>query len=85
MRIIKFLQLIFSSANTNIDLITDRHIHTFFDKIILYKNRGNNNFLVNQSQLKGAVSGGLNLKFCKIKNKSFVKDHTVVISKKTRE
>lgn len=85
MQLIQFLQLLYSSVICNIDHIIERLTSIHFDKLLVYKNKVGDNVFVNNSCYAGIVFGKLNPEFFQLKNKSFKKDHTVVISKKTRE
>ncbi len=70
--------MIFSTAIRKIDLVIDKYTNTYFDKVLIYKNKIGDKVLV-------YLSDRLNFGFYKIKNKSLAKAHTVVISEKTRE
>ena len=85
MQLIQFLRLLYSSIIYNFAHDIGRLTSTQFDKSLEYKNKLGNKIFVNNARYAGIVFGNLNPEFFKIKNKVFVKVHTVVISKKTRE
>ena len=85
MQLIQFLRLLYSCIIYNFDHSIGRLTSTHFDKSLEYKNKLGNKIFINSTGYAGIVFGKLNPEFFKIKNKVFVKVHTVVISKKTRE
>ncbi|CAN5356859.1 metallophosphatase [soil metagenome] len=76
---------IFAKRSENIDLIIGGHTHTFFDAPIVYKNKKNDDVIVNQVGWAGIVLGRLDFEFSKISGKNLVKSHTVIVGEKTRE
>lgn len=81
----KISDVVLAAESENIDLIIGGHTHTFLPAPVIYKNKAGSDVLVNQVGWAGIVLGRLDFEFSKLKNKTLVKSHTVVISKKTSE
>lgn len=67
----------------NIDLIIGGHTHTFFNKPLVYKNKKNDDVIVNQVGWAGLVLGRLDFEFSKFSGKKMVKFHSISVSQKT--
>ncbi len=74
---------ILAAETENIDLIIGGHTHTFFSKPLVYKNKKNNDVIVNQVGWAGLVLGRLDFEFSKFSGKKMVKSHTISVSQKT--
>ncbi|MEO5647525.1 MAG: metallophosphatase [Chitinophagaceae bacterium] len=79
----KVSDMILAKDSEYVDLIIGGHSHTFFDEPELVKNKMGSDVLINQVGWGGLVLGRLDFEFSKIKNKIFLKSHTVVVRKKT--
>lgn len=70
---------VLARESENIDLIIGGHTHTFFDTPLVYKNKKDDDVIVNQVGWAGIVLGRLDFEFSKFKTKKLVKSHTVLI------
>lgn len=73
------------TSPANIDLIIGGHRHTFFDNPIVYKNKNNNDVIVNQVDWAGIVLGRPDFEFSGFSGKKLAKSHTITVIKKTRQ
>ncbi len=69
----------------NIDLIIGGHTHTFFDAPVMYKNKKNEEVIVNQVGWAGIILGRLDFEFSKFTKKKLSKASSLRITKKTGE
>jgi 5'-nucleotidase len=74
---------VLAGSTENIDLIIGGHTHTFFDKPISYKNKNNDDVIVNQVGWAGIVLGRLDFEFSKFSGKKLAKNHNISVSQKT--
>lgn len=73
---------ILARESYDIDLIIGGHTHRFFDVPRVYKNKRNNDVIVNQVGWAGLQLGRLDFEFSAEKNKNLVNANTVVIGEK---
>lgn len=85
MLLTNILYLLFSFVIANLHLVISKHRNLFLDNVLVDKSKIRYDFLVNHFSNTGMVLDGLCFEFSKTKNKNFIKGHTVVIGKKTRE
>jgi 5'-nucleotidase len=73
------------TSPANIDLIVGGHTHTFFDNLLVYKNKNNNDVIVNQAGWAGIVLGRPDFEFSGFSGKKLAKSHTITVIKKTSQ
>lgn len=76
---------ILSKESYNIDLIIGGHTHRFFDEPLRYKNKQNNDVVVNQVGWAGIQLGRLDFNFQGKRKKNLVNAQTVIIGKKSSD
>lgn len=74
---------VLSKETENIDLIIGGHTHTFLDEPLVYKNKKNNDVIVNQVGFAGIILGRLDFEFSKFSGKKLTKNHNISVSQKT--
>ncbi len=72
-----------AKQSENIDLIIGGHTHTFLEKPVVYKNKKNEDVVVNQVGWAGIVLGRLDFEFTKFSGKKLAESHTITVTKKT--
>lgn len=76
---------ILAKETQDIDLIIGGHTHTFFENPVVYRNKKNDDVIVNQVGWAGIVLGRLDFEFTKFSGKKLAKSHTISVIKKTGE
>lgn len=74
---------VLAKETENIDLIIGGHTHTFLDNPVIYKNRKNDDVVVNQVGFAGIILGRLDFEFSKFSGKKMIKSHTISVSQKS--
>ncbi len=74
---------VLSKETENIDLIIGGHTHSFLDEPLVYKNKKNNDVIVNQVGFAGIILGRLDFEFSKFSGKKLTKNHNISVSQKT--
>jgi 5'-nucleotidase len=74
---------VLAKETENVDLIIGGHTHTFFDEPVVYKNKKNEDVIVNQVGWAGIVLGRLDFEFSKSNSKKLMQSHTITVIKKT--
>jgi 5'-nucleotidase len=72
-----------AKESENIDLIIGGHTHTFLDNPVVYKNKKNDDVIVNQVGFAGIILGRLDFEFTKFSGQKLAKSHTISVIKKT--
>lgn len=74
---------VLAKETENIDLIIGGHSHTFLDNPVIFKNRKNDDVVVNQVGFAGIILGRLDFEFSKFSGKKMIKSHTISVSQKS--
>lgn len=69
----------------NIDLIIGGHTHTFFEEPVIFKNKKNEDVVVNQVGWAGIILGRLDFEFSKISKKKLAKAAALKVAKRSGE
>ena len=76
---------ILAKETYDIDLIIGGHTHRFFEEPRHYKNKNNNDVIVNQVGWAGIQLGRLDYSFSGKRKKNLTNSNTVIIGKKSRD
>ena len=74
---------VLAKESEHIDLIIGGHTHSFLDKPIVYKNKKDEDVIVNQVGFAGIILGRLDFEFSKFSGKKLAKNHNISVSQKT--